>query len=253
MKLILIIVFLLSTAIFGQAQEVDSLDEEGPEVKYDTSARLDPLPINQNQLEKYAGDPHFVYTEKDPQDSWWFRFRAWLSGLWSQFWTWLFGDYNSNAFLVFLFKSLPYIILGCILLFVIWLFYKINPGSKLLLSKETPDVFYTDDEEIIKTKDIRELIDRALSNKDYRLAVRYYFLLILQNLNEAEIIDYAFDKTNSDYIREIKSDTILMPFKKVSMLYEYTWYGNFTVTEQDYTKASNQLGKLHSKIKKERE
>ena len=81
--------------------------------------------------------------------------------------------------------------------------------------------------------------------------MRYYFLLILQNLNEAEIIDYAFDKTNFDYIREIKSDTILMHFKKVSMLYEYTWYGNFAVTEQDYTKANNQFGILHSKIKKE--
>jgi hypothetical protein len=251
MKLIFLIALLFNIVSIAQNEEPDFSTQEAAEVLYDSSSGLDPLPIDQNQLEKYAGDPHFNYTEIDPQESWWFKFRIWLSGLWSKFWTWLFGDYNSNAFLVFLFKALPYIILGCVILFVIWLFYKINPGSKLLLSKETPEVFYTDEEEIIKSKNIHKLIEQALVSKDYRLAVRYYFLLILKQLNEAEIIEYEFDKTNSDYIKEIKSNSILVPFKKVSMLYEYIWYGNFLVTEQEYSKANNQLGSLYSKIKKD--
>lgn len=253
MKLIFCIAFFITTTGFGQMQELVSFDKDSLIVKHDTSSQLSPLPISQNQLDTYTNNPHFDYSEKDAQEGWWFRFKRWLSGIWSQFWTWIFGDYQSNSLLLFLFNSLPYIILGGILLFVVWLFYKINPGSKLLHSKENPEVFYTDEEEIVKSKDIRELIDQALSNEDYRLAIRYNYLLILQSLYQAELIEYAFDKTNTEYAREIKLNTILEPFKKVSLLYEYTWYGSFEVSKQDYTKANNQFGILHSKIKKESE
>ncbi|HBY68162.1 MAG TPA: DUF4129 domain-containing protein, partial [Flavobacteriaceae bacterium] len=85
-------------------------------------------------------------------------------------------------------------------------------------------------EEIIRSKNIRELIEKALQNKEYRLAVRYYYLLILKKLTDAELIDYEFDKTNTDYIAEITSDTVILPFKKATNLYDYIWYGNFTVT-----------------------
>lgn len=242
---------MLFLGLFSQAQDSLESNEAPIPVIYEESSSVKPLPFDQSILETYKEDPHFDYTEVNPDENWWSQFKSWLSGLWSKFWTWLFGDYESNAFLVFLFQALPYIILGGILVFIIWLFYKINPGSKLLLSKEPPEVFYTDEEEIIKSKNIQELIDQALSNKDYRLAVRYGFLLLLKRLSETEIIAYEFDKTNSDYKKEIKSDPILSLFKKVSTLYEYTWYGNFLVNENDYAKASKQFAALHSKIKQE--
>ncbi len=247
------ILSVLFFSLTGQAQDLPESNEEPLTVIYEESSTVTPLPFDEAVLEKYVGDPHFDYTEVDPEANWWHQFKAWLSQLWSKFWSWLFGDYESNSFLVFLFNALPYIILGGILIFIIWLFYKIDPGSKLLLSKEAPEVFYTDEEEIIKTKNIQDLIDQALSNKDYRLAVRYGFLLVLKRLSEREIIAYEFDKTNSDYINEIKKTPLLTLFKKVSILYEYTWYGNFIVLEQDYGKASKQFAALHEEIKQSRE
>lgn len=250
MRLVIFILFYFISGVSGFSFSLDEFQLQ-PEINYDQSSDVTPVTFDPSKIDTYQNDPHFNYTELDPQESEWFKFKSWLSNLWLKFWIWLFGDYKSNSFLVFLYNFLPYIILGCIILFVIWLFYKINPGSKLLLSKETPEVFYTDEEEIIKSKNIQNLMDQALTNKDYRLAVRYYFLLILKQLNEAQIIEYQFDKTNSDYFKEIKSNSMLNSFKKVSMLYEYTWYGNFLVTDQDYSKASNQLGDFHSKIKRE--
>lgn len=132
---------------------------------------------------------------------------------------------------------------------MIWLFYRLNPGAKLLTSKETAQVFYTEEEEIIKTKNIQELIDRALLNKDYRLAVRYYFLFVLKRLSETELISYGPDKTNTDYSKEIKQEYAPL-FKKVSRLYEYIWYGNFNVSESDFLKAKALFVSLNSKIPK---
>jgi len=249
MTKLFLIVSLLIFSLSGQTQNLPQSNAEPLSVIYEESNTVTPLPFDEEVLKKYEGDPHFDYTEVTAEESWWHQFKSWLSGLWSKFWTWLFGDYESNSFLIFLFKALPYVILGGILVFIIWLFYRINPGSKLLLSKEPPEVYYTDEEEIIKSKNIHELIDQALLNKDFRLAVRYGFLLLLKRLSETEIIAYEFDKTNSDYQKEIKSDSILPLFKKVSTLYEYTWYGNFLVSETDYVKASKQFTALHSKIK----
>ncbi len=251
MRRLFLIAAVLFLSLSLQAQEATESNEEALSIIYEESYSVKPLPFDQSILKKYKEDPHFDYTEVELEENWWSQFKAWLSRLWSKFWTWIFGDYESNAFLVFLFQALPYIILGGVLVFIIWLFYRINPGAKLLLSKEPPEVFYTDEEEIIKSKNIQELIDQAFSNKDYRLAVRYGFLLVLKRLSDSEIIAYEFDKTNSDYKKEIKKDSILSLFNKVSTLYEYTWYGNFLVNETDYAKASNQFAALHSKIKQE--
>ena len=130
------------------------------------------------------------------------------------------------------------------------MFFKLNPGARLLKSKEEPANFFTEEEEIIKTKDIKKLIDKALRNQNYRLAVRYYYLLILKRLTEAELIDYEFDKTNSDYISEITSETINTGFKKATNLYDYIWYGNFTVTETDFNKAQQTFKHLETTIPK---
>lgn len=253
MTKLFLIVGVIFLSLTGSSQDLAESNQEPLGVIYETSTTVTPLPFDEEVLKKYEGDPHFDYTEINPEESWWYQFKAWLSQLWSNFWTWLFGDYTSNSFLVFLFNAIPYLILLGILIFIIWLFYRINPGSKLLLSKELPEVFYTDEEEIIKTKNIQALIDQALSNKDYRLAVRYGFLLLLKRLSESEIISYEFDKTNSDYLKEINKTSILSLFEKVSMLYEYTWYGNFGVDEQDYAKASKHFAALHAEIKQHRE
>lgn len=253
MTKLFLIVGVIFLSLTGSSQDLPESNQEPLGVHYETSTTVTPLLFDEEVLKKYEGDPHFDYTEVNPEESWWYQFKAWLSQLWSNFWTWLFGDYTSNSFLVFLFNAIPYLILLGILMFIIWLFYRIDPGSKLLLSKELPEVFYTDEEEIIKTKNIQALIDQALSNKDYRLAVRYGFLLLLKRLSESEIIAYEFDKTNSDYLKEINKTSILSLFKKVSMLYEYTWYGNFGVDEQDYAKASKHFAALHAEIKQHRE
>ncbi len=152
--------------------------------------------------------------------------------------------------MVFLVKIIPYLIILGLIVFVIWLFFKLNIGAKLFKSKPQPEVFYTDEEEIIKSKNIPELIEKAILEKDFRLAVRYYYLLLLKKLSESEVIAYEFDKTNSDYIKEITQETICVHFIKATTVYDYIWYGNFEVSETDFKKAQNIFNTLENQIPK---
>ncbi len=241
-----VLLFLVFLPFLGLAQEPDPPVVEAP-ITYDTDPRVEPFDFSEEKLDDYREDSEFNYTQ-ETTDNWWAKFKRWLNLQWRKFWNWLLGDYEASGFWAWLIRSLPYLIIAGIIAFIVWLFIKLNPGNRLLKSKEKPEVFFTEEEEIIRSRDIKKLIQKALENKDYRLAVRYYYLLILKKLTEAEIIDYEFDKTNSDYMAEIKEKSLSQGFGKVTWLYDYIWYGNFGVTETDYQKAQSLFSKLELQI-----
>ncbi|WP_347372736.1 DUF4129 domain-containing protein [Aequorivita sp. Q41] len=220
------------------------------EIQYDKTENLNSPIFDQQTIEGFKKEKAFDYYEKPVEENWWSQFQNWVWELWLKFWHWLVGDFEAGGFISFLVHVVPYAILFAIVVFVVWLFYKLNPGATFFKSKEKPAVFFSEEEEIIKSKNIRELIEKALEQKEYRLAVRYYYLLILKKLTDAELINYEFDKTNSDYFAEITSENINTGFRKVTTLYDYIWYGSFTVTETDFIKAQHTFTSLENQIPK---
>ncbi len=249
-KILFLIALLANTPALANNPQDSIAPQTEKIVRFDTDSEVLPFKFNDEIIEGYQNDPAFNYTEIVAEENWWSQFKHWLWGGWLAFWNWLLGDYEAGGFVAFIIQILPYIIVFGILVFIVWLFFKLNPGAHFLKTKEIPTVFFSEEEEIIKRKNIRELIQKALANKDYRLAVRYYYLLILKNLSAAEIISYEFDKTNNDYIAEIKSENINSDFKKATVLYDYIWYGNFAVTETDYNKAQKTFFHLEQQIPK---
>jgi hypothetical protein len=248
MRILFFLIFLFLSISFGKAQ--DTIVPTQPEVvRFDTDSEVSPMEFSEERIESFKADEDFNYTEIQPdEDNWWEKFKRWLSDLWYRFWDWLLPDYASSPFWSFIVSILPYLIILSIIVFIVWLFYRLNPGAKILKSQDAPDVFFTEEEEIIKTKDIQKLIEQALENQDYRLAVRYSYLLILKRLSNAHVIEYEFDKTNSDYIAEITSENINDQFKKVTTLYDYIWYGSFSVTQADYQIAQKTFNRLKTQI-----
>ncbi len=226
----------------------DSLPPLPKEIEYDRAEDLQAPVLSKETINKLKEDRAFDYSEKPVQENWWTQFKNWLWNLWLKFWHWLVGDYKANGFVAFLVHILPYLIISGILIFLGWLFYKLNPGATFFKSEHEPEVLFSDEEEIIKNKDISALIEKALANKNYRLAVRYYYLLILKKLTNADIISYEFDKTNSEYLSEITSETIKIGFKKATNLYDHVWYGNFEVTETDFIKAQHIFTSLENHL-----
>lgn len=105
-------------------------------------------------------------------------------------------------------------------------------------------------EEQLAQTDFDALIDEALAQNDYRLAIRYKYLKTLRQLSVKNIIDWHFEKTNSDYVREINSDELKHGFSKVSYLYEYIWYGEFAIDAAGYQKADTSFNSFLNTIKR---
>ena len=229
----------------------DSLPQKR-EINYDNTEGLQIPQFDQETLERLKDDPSFDYSEMVGKN-WWTQFKAWLGNHWSNFWRWLLGNYEANPVLALLLRLLPYLIIVGIVAFVAWLFYRLDVGASLFGTRKTPEIFFSEEEEIIKNRNISELIEEALERQDFRLAVRYSYLLILQKLTEANVIDYSPDKTNSDYAAEIQSETLRTAFLMATNLYNHVWYGNFEMTAADFAKTKPIFSALNSKIPKAHE
>ena len=98
-------------------------------------------------------------------------------------------------------------------------------------------------------EDIESLIRQALDSGDYRLAVRYQFLLCLKMLKEGEWIRWQPQKTNHDYIEEIENHELRGLMSQAVRIYDYIWYGNFPLDQASYAKAVVGYESLRTKLK----
>ena len=103
-------------------------------------------------------------------------------------------------------------------------------GSKKILDEtieeELPDDIFSINYE-------RE-IEKAAEAKNYRLAVRLWYLNTLKELSERNIIDYRQEKTNSDYVTSLFGGRYYSDFFRLTRNFEYTWYGQFNLSSEAY-------------------
>lgn len=205
-----------------------------------------PVPLNfdKEKISSYKEDPDFDYTEKIKEDSWWTNFKRWLGMQWSKLMQWLFGDFEVSPILAFFLKALPYILLALLLGLVVYLFSKFNAAAYFSKSQEKPQIILDEDEKIIRKRDIKLLIENAISKGNYRLAVRYHFLYVLQQLTQRELIDYDSSKTDEDYLQELLQPELKEQFKKLNRIYDFVWYGHFTTGRDDFEKIRKDFQKM---------
>ncbi|UJH66886.1 DUF4129 domain-containing protein [Allomuricauda sp. SCSIO 65647] len=135
------------------------------------------------------------------------------------------------------FKIMEYIIYGLMGLLVIFLLIRVLVNEKfnsIFIKKAKPIIDIDLSEQHIENIDLDALLNEALEKKEYRMAIRYQYLKILKRLSEKGLIDWHFEKTNSDYQREIEKPEIKARFKEVSYIYDYIWYGEQEIDGQKY-------------------
>jgi len=94
-----------------------------------------------------------------------------------------------------------------------------------------------------------EAIREAVRNNNYRLAVRLHYLQLLKVLSEKGIISYQPDKTNFDYLLQVRPTAYYNDFFSATRTYEYSWYGLFPINEDQYRQIENIFSHFHQKIK----
>lgn len=152
------------------------------------------------------------------------------------------GDYSGFfAAVAAIFQSLVWIVIGLAIFGACYLIFKNLKGFKFRSNPEIPvstaDVSTEElDIQAVNTIDLSAQIEKCIQDKNYRLAVRYYYLWAMKILNEAHLIEFNIDKTNQDYTRELsRKNTVsrerLGLFIQCTHYYEYLWFGNFLVSE----------------------
>jgi hypothetical protein len=109
-------------------------------------------------------------------------------------------------------------------------------------------------EEFVETDNIFEInyqreIDKAVSNGNYRFAIRLLFLRVLKNLSEKRVIDYTHDRTNFDYLSQVHSTKYYNDFFRLTLNYEYSWYGQFDIDAQKFDVIKNEFEKFDRSLK----
>jgi len=205
--------------------------------------------FDQKVLESFKTQDDFNYSIAPNEANVFERIWAWLGRVVKRMLSFIFDDIGpAVGVLAAIVKAIPWIVLGLLLFFILKFFFKVNTRNATDVLETIPSIQLTNDEELINNMQLNELIAQAIQVKDYRLAVRFYYLLILQKLTDKELIVWQQEKTNEDFIREVAKLKIASDFTEITQLYDFVWYGNFEINEPEFLKATTLFNTLKNKI-----
>ena len=94
---------------------------------------------------------------------------------------------------------------------------------------------------------VKEL-QKALAVNNHRLAVRLQFLGLLRVLTDKGLIQYRQDRTNMDYVFQLGGNKFYADFFRLVRHYEYSWYGHFDVSPENYALIESDFKKLKQEL-----
>jgi hypothetical protein len=156
-----------------------------------------------------------------------------------------------NTFFQKLFSSgiLQLLFWAVAIAFVLLILYKLFLSNGIFKRNvaRSPVNEVPEEEKIATVADYDKLIHQSIKLGDYRMAVRYLFLKTLVQLADKELLHYAADKTNYQYVQEIGAGK-KNEFASLVLNYEYVWYGNFALNAELFTAIEKIFTSFNSKI-----
>ncbi|MDD2987074.1 DUF4129 domain-containing protein [Flavobacterium sp.] len=239
-KGLLLVFFFACLQVLGQdtlVMETEAFEK----IKYtESDIQVDTSLVEQRTFEttfkeKYQDDD-FIYEQKVSETNWWERFKEWLADFFRRLFNFS-NDTVSMQFVEILIKAVAILLL----VFVIYLIVKsiMNGEGQWIFGKSSDKkvINYEEIEKNIHLVDFEKLIKDTLKSGEMRLSIRYYYLWLLKKMAEKSLIEWDVEKTNTDYLYEIKNLEFRTQFEYVSYLYDYIWYGEFELDEVTFQKA----------------
>ena len=213
----LLVLVLLGCASGVRAQEDSIADPlEVVDVR-----RFDPASIA-----GYKADPELQYDQdlrREP--SLWERIKAWL-------YDWLdsiFGSRVGN----WVVNNLIYIAAVVLIVFALYILSRHGlrnafHGAPRSLGEVTAA------EEDIRGLDIEAMIREAEAQGDLRRAIRLHYLLVLRRLMDQGVLKWSPEKTDRDYMAQIKDPALRSRFAHLALVFQWVWYGHAEVDRARY-------------------
>ncbi|MEP6746094.1 MAG: hypothetical protein ABJB86_00125 [Bacteroidota bacterium] len=146
------------------------------------------------------------------------------------------------------FQIVLWVLATAVLLFVLYKLF-VGKNSLFVNNRKNIDAAINIEEEP-SANQYESLIKKAEAEKNYRLAVRYLYLQSLYHLSEKNYIIRGTEKTNYQYINELKKRPAAFAhlFSSLTFKYEYTWYGEYPVNEIMYEALRGSFRDLNNEI-----
>jgi large-conductance mechanosensitive channel len=236
---ILLLVILSVSLSFAQDKDKELILDTDPVVEQT---------ISEAELEPFLEDEDFNYTTIEAEENILDRFLQWLRNGLRSILEALFGVDAATGILLFIVRILPYLLLAFLVFLLLRFFLKVNSRTVIGKSQPKGEVRISEEEQIIQNEDIASLIKEAVSRGDFRLAIRYYYLLALKYLSLSERISWEPQKTNEDYLNDLKHSPLKNDFEKITKIYDYIWYGDFKIDARSFNVLKSDFETINSKL-----
>lgn len=204
-------------------------------VTSDTEAKK-AVTLDPHFRDKYLEDQDFNYHQEEGGKSFFQRLFEKLGRLLNR----LFGGTNLNKYTDLrglVFKILCGLVVLVVLYFIIRMVMR-HKGKWFFTKKnESISIDLHNTEQLIQSADFEQLISEMEKQGDTRQSIRLYYLWLLRDLKENELIVWMPEKTNADYLFQLKDERLRKKFSYLSYLYNYIWYGEFFIRDEEYSSA----------------
>ena len=136
------------------------------------------------------------------------------------------------------------------LFFIAFLSYKIFFKSGVFVRKKKP-LAEPEENSLLELNELSEYdfaISEAENKNEFNVALRYLFLKTLKTLSDKGDINFAAEKTNSDYLIQMSHHTNFEDFKRLTHNYEYVWYGKFFIDKEQYQELKKDFNSFNKNL-----
>ncbi len=133
------------------------------------------------------------------------------------------------------------------LLFVLYRIFLSDRG--LFASPLRNKKMQVEEEQLTDEVYLEQQIQQAIKDGNYRLGIRFLYLQSLSRLAERGWLQLSPDKTNYQYVRELAKPQLKNTFARITLHYEYAWYGDFVIGKDIFEPVKKEFDQFHQTIK----
>ena len=210
-------------------------------IKYEHNSIMPERSFDKEKLEKTKADPNFKYdltTKKEEPsliDKILYKIISFLLRV-------LMNPTGSAESILF------YVICAILIIVLIYVIVKMNIAGIFSRgsAQNREGLDFSELTEDINTIDFDKMINEAVNSGMYRRAVRLYYLKSLKQLSDKSYIAWEINKTNRDYMYELKNPLLRNGFEGITYVYEYVWYGNSEIDSEKFSRVRTTFHEFHN-------
>jgi hypothetical protein len=235
-RVINVFLFVLVASLSVNATPIDSVrSSHEPDTLVVRSRSFD-----QQLISEFQKNPDFRYGRPQTGLSAFDRFLIWLFSWIARFLSFATDTIFGRIFF--------YGLCAALIVYVILKLLNVDVRDLFFRGGRSSSVDFRIAEENIHGLDFEQLINDAVSKKQFRNAVRLVFLFSLKRLADAQLIQWMPGKTNDEYLAELAQHPSRHSLRELRYYFDYVWYGHFEVTDQTFAVVNETFRKFNATL-----